>query len=269
MLKNIALNQGTIRHLPLEEALNIALHSKYPAFGVWSERVFTEIDAGRDEEEICQIIKDSGMKIVEFIHLKEWLFIEGTEKKTAFKHVETMCRIAQKIGAECITAPAYGFEGDEASGIQNFKDFCDIAAHYQVKVAIEFVPCFKVGDLLSAYNIVESANKTNGGIVADTFHVFKGKTQLSDFLQIPIDKIFLVHLCDGAKQETAIDFIEEARGYRLFPGQGYFDLQSLVDVLNQRGYAGYYSLEVLNKNFVNRDPHAVAREGMQSFANYN
>ncbi|HEX2549120.1 MAG TPA: hypothetical protein VHM20_04770, partial [Gammaproteobacteria bacterium] len=63
MLKNIALNQGTIRHLPLEEALNIALHSKYPAFGVWSERVFTEIDAGRDEEEICQIIKDSGMKI--------------------------------------------------------------------------------------------------------------------------------------------------------------------------------------------------------------
>lgn len=266
MLNKIALNQGTIKHLPLDQALSVAAKAGYQGFGVWSERVDAFIESGYSYDAAIKVINASGMQIVEIIFLQEWLFVEGDAKIKAMQEINKICKLAQDIKADCICAPAYGYIGDFAVGVRNFKDFCDMAQNYGVKVAIEFVPVFKVSNILQAYKIVESAHKDNGGILVDTFHVFKGTSTLDDLDYIPIEKIFLVHMCDCPHLSSNIDFISQARNYRVFPGQGVFPLRKFISKMKQIKYSGYLSLEILNRKFNQDDPLQVAyaaKEAMQ------
>lgn len=259
MLTKLALNQGTIRHLPFTEGVKVAKQSGFQAMGVWSERVFEALQKGMTINDIVNIINSANMKVVELIFLEPWLFAKGEDKEKSLLNMEVLCAIGKALNAQTICAPAYGHEQDLELALENFSDFCDIAAHYDLSVGIEFLPCFSIKNLLSAYNIVELSGRHNGGVIVDAFHVFKGCTSVDDLDKVDINKILMVHLCDGVKHKESIDYITDAREYRTFPGEGCFKLESLLSKLQDKCYQGYFSVEVLNKDFSQLDQAIVGR----------
>ena len=91
----IALNQGTIKSLSLDQALNVAVRAGYSAFGVWTNSIESFIQDGQSPEETYKLIRDSKLKIVELVFLKEWLFVEGEVKQQSLKDIEKVCQIAK------------------------------------------------------------------------------------------------------------------------------------------------------------------------------
>lgn len=263
MKKKLGMNGGTLIHAPLMEALTVSKLLGYDGYGVWSNQLLESYGV-EDSMALSESIANSGFRIPEVVWLKPWLYLDGKEKEETYKEIEKLCILASKMKAEVICAPAYGVEGDFKLAVKNFRDFCDIAKQYNLKVGIEFVPIFKLNTLLSAYEVVDAAGSDNGGIVADTFHIFKGDTKLDDFNQVPVNKLHLVHLCDFVNQNKEGDFLHQARNQRNFPGEGVFDLPAFVRKMDEIGYNGVYSLEMLNESNKYRSLYDVAKKGLET-----
>ena len=69
------------------------------------------------------------------------------------------------------------------------------------------------------------------------------------------------------KLPKKIEIIQQARNHRVFPGQGNFKLIKFIKKLKDIGYNGYFSLEVLNKNFSNLTPANIMTQAERSIEN--
>jgi sugar phosphate isomerase/epimerase len=115
--------------------------------------------------------------------------------------------------------------------------------------------------------VVQKADCSNGGLLIDTFHFFKGGSKIDDLREVPTDKIFLIHL-DGAP-DLPIDSKEMCVNYRVFPGEGIFPLSQFLGVLTaEKGYKGWFSLEILNKENQKVDYNQTAEKGKSSLEKY-
>lgn len=125
-----------------------------------------------------------------------------------------------------------------------------------------------VNEFTTAWDVVSRADCPNLGIGIDSFHIFAAKTSLDEIEFLSAEKIFLVQLSDFMWQETPT-FEERrntARTFRVFPGEGVHSeqLTQLVLKLHQIGYAGDYSFEVFNDDYVQMPLHDVAQRARRS-----
>lgn len=153
-------------------------------------------------------------------------------------------------------------EHDDALARENFSEVCRVASRVGTRVALEFVPWSPIDTVKKAWDVVRCVNHPSGGLALDSFHYVKGGSRLEDVKEIPIEKVFLVHLADALDVDT--DLITLCRNYRVPPGDGVLVFDDLLEHLWAAQYDGYYSLEVLNKDYHALDALGVARHGKAS-----
>jgi sugar phosphate isomerase/epimerase len=113
------------------------------------------------------------------------------------------------------------------------------------------------------WEVLRQANCSNGGLLLDTFHYFKGGSQIDDLREVPTEKIFLVHLDDAP--DLPIHSKEMCMNHRVFPGEGIFPLGQFLDVLlREKRYRDWIVLEVLNKENQHIDYVETAKKGKNS-----
>ncbi len=78
----------------------------------------------------------------------------------------------------------------------------------------------------------------------------------------PGEKIFFVQLSDAP--EMAMDILQWSRHYRVWPGQGSWDVASFLENCLIAGYTGPLSLEIFNTVFRRSDAERNARDAMRS-----
>jgi 4-hydroxyphenylpyruvate dioxygenase len=103
------------------------------------------------------------------------------------------------------------------------------------------------------------------GLCLDSFHVLSRGGDVSGvtaFPGLPGEKLFYLQLSDAPR--LAMDVLQWSRHYRLFPGQGSFDLPSFVGHILSAGYRGPLSLEVFNDVFRQSAPDRAAVDAMRS-----
>ena len=114
-----------------------------------------------------------------------------------------------------------------------------------------------------AWEVVRRANCSNGGILVDSFHFFKGGSHIDDLREVPTEKIFLVHLDDAP--DLPIPAKEMCMNHRVFPGEGIFAFDQILNVLiSEKGYLDWVSLEVLNKDNQRVDYGELSKKGRNS-----
>jgi 4-hydroxyphenylpyruvate dioxygenase len=87
---------------------------------------------------------------------------------------------------------------------------------------------------------------------------------LKELEEVPIDKIYDIHIDDLKDSNTEKDLTILSRNYRVFPGEGDFIFDNILENLIERGYSRYYSLEVLNKDYPREDPLELACRAKRS-----
>jgi sugar phosphate isomerase/epimerase len=102
----------------------------------------------------------------------------------------------------------------------------------------------------------------------DSYHILAARTPLDAVEDLDPSRIFLVQLSDFMWQETRTfeERMATARTYRVFPGEGVHtpQLVELLLKLDALGYAGDYSFEVFNDDYLQMPLPMVAERGRRS-----
>src|SRR5699024_10294870 len=106
------------------------------------------------------------------------------------------------------------------------------------------------------------AERPNLGTCLDSFHILSRGHDPSEIQQIDGDKIFFLQLADAP--DLDMDILSWSRHYRLFPGEGSFDLTDFLTHVRRAGYAGPLSLEVFNDTFRQTDVYRTAAHARRS-----
>ncbi len=174
-----------------------------------------------------------------------------------------LCRLAQTIGCETVLVvpsprpPRCNAQVIKAETVRVLRDLSGIAAKSNVRLALEFLgfaDC-SVNTLADCASIVTAVNRSNVGLVLDTFHFYAGGSTVKSIASIDPSRIFMVHVNDV--EDVPRRQMHDA--LRLLPGKGVLPLVPILRGINAIGYDGPFSVEIFRPAYWNRDAGQIAR----------
>jgi sugar phosphate isomerase/epimerase len=227
--------------------------------------------SGVGDAELRRRVADAGLAIAELDAITPWL--PGHEPPASLGELgralrsctaERLCPLAEAIGARSLTAVEfYGARVEVAAVVEAFARVCDRAREHGVLVHLEFLPWAGIPDLRRAWEIVRRADRPNGGLLVDSWHLFRSGSKPDELLAIPGDRVLGVQL-DDAPAAPEADLAEETQHRRLLPGAGAFDLVGLVRALDEIGCPAPLGVEVFSDALARRPLAEVARESAEA-----
>ena len=245
----------------------MAAESGYGGIGLWMTEIEDHLQAGHSLEELAGLLGALDLEVVEICFVDGWQESLGDALESTLSRAKTVFETSRGLACSLVVAvPTPGrIEGDPERGIENFRRLCETAQVYEVNVALEF-PCSatEMNSLEVAWPFVRRAGCENGGLLIDTFHFFVGGSLPRTILEVPADKIFLVHVSDA--ENVPAEKLRQKHSFRTFPGEGMINYQLLLENLRKVGYDGVFSLEIFNGGFLAKDARELARRGIEALS---
>jgi sugar phosphate isomerase/epimerase len=259
---------GTHLATPLLDRLKPARAAGYAGVSVLPYEIEQLRAEGLRDADIRARVEDAGLAISELDAITTWL--PGEEPPATFpadlaaalrdNTPERVCAMGESIGARSVTiVEYYGATPGTDAAAEAFAAACDVAARHGLLLQLEFLPWTGIADLSTAWDIVRVADRANGGLLVDSWHVYRSGSTLEQLARVPGDKIVYVQL-DDAPATPERDLADETQHRRLVPGRGDLDLVGLVRTLDRVGYRGPYGVEVFSDELVRRPVADVAAE---------
>jgi sugar phosphate isomerase/epimerase len=135
------------------------------------------------------------------------------------------------------------------------------AADFGVRIGLEFQQSSGFCTSLdTALALLCEAGSPNVGICLDLFHFYTGPSKFEDLFHLNRDQLAWVQICDlsGTPRELATD------GDRILPGEGDFQIEPILDRVQELGYTGHVCLEVLNPRLWQAPADRVSDLGFQA-----
>jgi sugar phosphate isomerase/epimerase len=259
----ICLNLGTLNHLDFETQLRVSRQAGYKAVGLHMIRLEEYLYSGHTLDDAKDCLKRNNLEAAELVFFPDWMSAKGKARKQTLARAEYVCSLMEWMECPILNANTLGGGEYDLPLIQeNFDEICKVGDRHGVKIAIEYLPWTSVDTIKKAWEIVNGVDRPNGGIILDTFHYFKGHPSPDELSEVPIEKIFIVHLDDVEDVET--DLVTLTRKHRLPPGEGIFNFDEVLEYLFAKRYDKFYSLEILNQSHPFQDPVELATRAMSS-----
>jgi sugar phosphate isomerase/epimerase len=162
---------------------------------------------------------------------------DGPHAESLNVNEDQLFRYADVLAARSVTllSPFRGEPAPVAAVVDALGEFADRAAARGLRVHLEVIPTSMVPDLAVGWEIIRQVDRSNAGLVLDTFHLARGNCEPALLEQIPADKVFHVQLSDGSLTPRVADYFEEAVTVRDLPGEGELPIAELVAPLLRRG----------------------------------
>lgn len=108
---------------------------------------------------------------------------------------------------------------------------CQIGARVGIQILLEFIPYSQVCTIGDAADCLTSINRPNIGILVDALHLSRSGGSVADVVA-NLHRVQFLHLCDAPRlpPRSIGAMRDEARGYRLYPGEGELDLRELIAI---------------------------------------
>ncbi|WP_368658831.1 2-keto-myo-inositol isomerase [Metabacillus halosaccharovorans] len=188
--------------------------------------------------------------------------------KETIAEFKNMLEVAGEIGAQYIVAVPLVTQEKilktdiKDSCVEVLKELSDLAKPYGVKIALEFVghPQCTVNTFGQAYDIVEAVGRGNVGLVLDAFHFHAMGSNLEDLKKADVSKIFIFHIDDT--EDFPIGFLTDED--RVWPGLGAIDLESMLDILKDKGYSGPASVEIFRPEYYQLDAEEAIKTAKET-----
>ena len=149
------------------------------------------------------------------------------------------CRYVQVIG---------NYTGTIEEAAEGFATLCDRASEHGLLVGLEAVPeMTNIETLGLAFEIVERANRANGGLCFDSWHLTRSTNDVRDLQKIPSDRILSTQWNDGSLEKTFDDYYTDTLSTRVPPGEGEFQLREMMSVIKKMNCQSPIGLEVPSK----------------------
>jgi sugar phosphate isomerase/epimerase len=243
---------------PVPARLEASLAGGYDRMTIGPPDVARAAAGGVSWEELGRSARDVGLGIV-MDPMMGWYNDEPPPGPYAPFRLDEMLRMCEALQVSSISVLG-PFREDEATPeelIRRFAGLCDRAADIGAQVQLEFMPMTTITDVASAWAIVESADRDNGGIVFDTWHFFRGNPDFADLERVPGDRIFAVQVADAPARLNGT--LAEDTFNRMLPGDGELDLTGVVRALDRMGALRWVGPEVISPFTASMPPVEAAR----------
>ena len=167
------------------------------------------------------------------------IFEEFIDLATEFGRLVNIGRVRGRLGDD----PA----GAEARFVEMARNLCDYAAPKGVGLILEPVNRYEIdfiNSLPEGADLMRAVDRPNMKLMPDVFHMNIEDVTVGGELRRHIEHVAYVHLADSN---------------RLAPGRGHTDFADVFGQLQQAGFDGWCSVEILPKP----DPDAAARQAVE------
>jgi len=220
----------------------------------------------------AQEVRESGLRGTGFQVLRDFEGLSGHLHEYKVDIAKTMLEMCAELGCDvllaCSSTSAHASQ-DLDHIARDLRKLAMLAIPFGIRIAYEGLSWGRtINEYTTAWDVVNRADAPNLGVCIDSYHILAAKTPLDAIADLDPAKIFLVQLSDFMWRETPTfeERMATARTYRVFPREGVHtaELIDLVQKLDRLGYAGDYSFEVFNDDFVQMPLPMVAERARKS-----
>jgi sugar phosphate isomerase/epimerase len=252
---DLVLCSGTLpRLVPFRERLEAALAGGFSGISLWGRDYWAARREGFSDADMFGLLNDYGLTVAEIDPAWWWLpgaaeitISEEFDDEEVFRYPEAeMLRIGEAVGARSLNAvDVFGGSWTAEQAAESFAVLCDRASDHGMLVHIEALPWSRIRDVATAWEIARLADRTNGGVAVDAWHYFRAGADEAGLRSVPGDRVLGVQLDDGPTNPET-NLIEATLHDRLLPGEGEFDLPSLLRALTDIGSVAPIGVEVFS-----------------------
>lgn len=217
-------------------------------------------------------VQASGLRGTGFQVLRDFEGLTGHLHQYKVDIAKTMLEMCAALGCDvllaCSSTSVHASQEPEHLA-RDLRKLAMLALPFGIRIAYEGLSWGRtVNEFTTAWDIVCRADCPNLGLGIDSYHILAAKTPLEAMDDLDPAKIFLVQLSDFMWQETRTfeERMATARTFRVFPGEGVHtqELVQMVLKLDALGYAGDYSFEVFNDDYVQMPLPMVAQRALRA-----
>ncbi len=249
----LSLNTITIKRATLADKFRLTAEAGFQGIELWGY----EVDDAATPDQVRQLAHRHGL-VVEGIcpqpDLYRWHCSWDQELEDL---LHQRCALYGEMGARYLVMPVMSEEGTEQELADNLARAAAIGTQYALTMALEPIGhVAKLASFARAFSILDQVGPAGTGIVLDLFHFFRGRNALPTLARRDPKRIAAVHLDDALELP-----LDELVGYRhrVYPGEGVFDVGAFCAAVSGTGFGGPYVVELLNEQYWQADPRAVAR----------
>lgn len=262
---HLVLCAGTLPYgIPFRERIEAAVEAGFSAITLWGPDYARARREGLSDHDLRRLLDDAGLGVGELDSVWTWapgtesVVVPDAENPDGYFSVgeEALFRIADVVGARSITASPWAPKSaphtlrparDRALErvAEGFAGLCDRAARHGLLVQLEFLPWTLVPDFPTAAEIVRLADRRNGGVVIDAWHLFRTTSDPTILRSLPGERIVALQLAD-APAEAEADLATATLHARRLPGEGALPLVELLQVLKAQGAPAPIGVEIFS-----------------------
>ena len=217
-------------------------------------------------EDIRKMAADLGLTLDLYQPFCDFDSVPGDLLAANLRRADAKFRLMSRLGMDtilvCSNVATASVDSDDLR-VEQLGQLAALAGDHGVKVAYEALAWGKfVSDYEHAHRLVTAVDHPNLGTCLDSFHILSRNWDTAPIEALDPAKIFFVQVADAPK--LAMDVLSWSRHYRVFPGEGQFELAKFMGHVVRAGYAGPVSLEIFNDVFRQSDVERTAVDGMRS-----
>jgi len=270
-LERLSLNQATVKHLSLAEAVALCVRHDIPAIGLWRDRV---AEAGLDRA--AALVRRAGLHVSSLC--RGGFFTRagpGDADGLAAARADNQAAVreAAELGADTLALVCGGLvPGSRDLGLARrmvadaIGDLVPVAQRLGVRLGIEALhPMFcadrsVIASLGEAIDLAAQFPADAVGVVVDSYHVW-WDVRLTDQIARAAGRIVSYQVCDWVLPLPADVLL--GRGHL---GDGVIDFGPISAAVVAAGFRGYVEVEIFNQAVWNAPPDQTAAIMRERFA---
>ncbi len=260
---------------PIVELIDIAAKAGYQAIEPWIAELDEYVRGGGSLKDLGKRIADAGLAVPDAIGFAEWVVEDEARRRKGLETAKRDMDKVRQIGGKRLAAPPVGATGggsrrDDPKASQpvtsllaasdRYRDLLDLGKSMGVTPLVEVWGHSKsLSRFGETWLVAAECGREGGALLPDVYHLYKGGSDFAGLRLCGPHTIGIFHVNDYPR----IDRPKITDQDRVFPGDGIAPLGEMVKTLKDVGYRGYLSLELFNHDYWKRDPHEVARTGLE------
>ncbi|WP_304943219.1 sugar phosphate isomerase/epimerase family protein [Vallitalea guaymasensis] len=263
----ICFNQATtMKNSTLEKDLTYCEKYGYDLIEIRLDKLKDYLERNTIED-LAEFFRQNKIKPFAFNALEFITFRDEEGYEEILDNLKFLCEMGDIIDCKKIVVVPTFDVGDytreqiKTETVEKITELANIADDYNVKLAFEFVgyPNCSVNRFEQAYDIVETVNLHNVGLVLDCFHFHAMGSDINDLKNADGNKIFIFHIDDS--EDLPIGAIRDDK--RLWPGDGVINLDEILATLKVIGYDEMVSVELFRPEYWDMDIEETIRIGKE------
>ncbi|MEM8955201.1 MAG: sugar phosphate isomerase/epimerase [Verrucomicrobiota bacterium] len=260
----LALNTVTIQPAPLFTKIDAAAAAGFTGIEFHVYEIYDYLVDGGSLADVTKKLADSGLEVPCMLGFRNWGDLKHHDYQLHLFEARRRLRLCRNLSCPTLVCSTPMYDSDWSRLHERYQDLLDIGSEEACTPAFEFIGHYaSIKTIADSQTMLDRTRNEKAALVVDFFHTWNGGSTLDDLKSLPLNRIAHVHIDDA---DTKTPRGEQDDSQRTLPGKGPVPIADYIAVLREKGYTGYFSVELFDSVLQNQDPFLTAQQAYDAAA---